>query len=323
MIPDDVHPDFWAASVRKFLDANPFQLPPYVRPLAHLPAAAAAAAADEPSKPPSPPKAQAEEDPATVPVPPPSSPPTAFYACIAVQSPATVTGFDDQQAQTWHWLKDVENKFYNPKFKLADSWRSSRRLPVYLSSAEESELLPFLRATRVHTLVWCALGSGLEASKGTGAERLSISKLMGVFQSHAAPKKPAVVVICMKYGARLAAESVAATMAGGTVVWIKADLLAADGEGVNNFFEFVVPIINIVEKPEQLTEEYMRRQSELNVPNAVAGVNFDIISPAAPGIARWEPSSAAALPRGLTVYNGAGFKQETNVDRSAPELKDL
>jgi len=333
MIRED--PEFWAVSVRKVLEAKPFMLPPYVRP--SDPPAVAPVGGPKPSPPSSSSSSSSSLSMASsegMAAATSSSPALSVYACVAIQPPAVVIGFGDRHALVWNQLKAIENGFIGTP---GESWRNDGKLPLYLRSAEEQELFPVLRSTRVRVLVWCAAGYGLakEGSSnnnrvGGATQGLTPRQLASQFQSHAAAHKPSVVVVCLKHGAKKAAETIAATMTGGTVVWVKADFFDEDDGGADFFFKYVVPIIDIVEGA-GVSESDMRGQIQSSIATTVAmsgstiAISADVISPSAPGIASWErpdPSShdsASMIP----VDNRAPFERETNVDRISLGNGDL
>ena len=92
--------------------------------------------------------------------------------------------------------------------------------PIRFSDA--SDLEPGLTEGRIHSLVWCAAGSGWEHEDPA-------AKLEMVVKHCSGEKRPRVIVVCMQYGARRAAEWLRDEGAP-TVLWLAVDMYA-DGAG--------------------------------------------------------------------------------------------
>ena len=295
--------EYWELGVKKVLSASPFMLPPYSPP-----PSITASSTDGPKEVVAEAKSASSGDAdgdgadaarkvQAIPV----------YACVAIQPPAVVTGFSDNHAMFWNRLKEIENGFVESEH----AWTKTQKIPVLLSSAKQSDLFPALRMHRARVLVWCAAGCGWETNGGLpGAAALTPETLATLFQEHASKLPPAIVVVCMRHGARRAAKILAGALPNSVVAWIKTDVLK-DG-GKDAFFRTIVPIVDIAETP-GATESDMQAKVCSTFPGKEAG----FVSHVAPGLVPWEPPSDSASQQHLTVYNSAPFAHDTNIDRTA------
>eukprot|EP01045_Picozoa_sp_COSAG04_P012832 COSAG04_NODE_880_length_9669_cov_3.805747_3_plen_2321_part_00 len=105
-----------------------------------------------------------------------------------------------------------------------------KRHPIRLSDifSATCEVQARLRKGLVHCLVWCARGYGWEARDGDGVT--SLEEAAGIIDALPADRaRPRVAVVCMKFGARHAAQRLLDAGVQ-TVVWLTADLLQEDSE---------------------------------------------------------------------------------------------
>ena len=87
------------------------------------------------------------------------------------------------------------------------AFREERRFPVCVSDAATHEIEDALRKDAVHGLVWCATGHvGARGWERQTAAAASLERIAEIIRE----KKPGllrVAVVCLKYGARKAAQA--------------------------------------------------------------------------------------------------------------------
>ena len=135
----------------------------------------------------------------------------------------------------------------------SDQNRWQRRSPICIGDASKRRIRDDFDG-RIHCLVWSATGCGWQC---TTSEAITLDELRTLFQqaSHA----PAVVVVCMQFGARLAAEQL--VLAGAAaVLWIQSCFMTEDQSG-SLLRGVIAPLL------ETLGQERMARASEETITN--------------------------------------------------------
>lgn len=184
-LPDGIGKDEWLSFVRA-LDVPIGTAEPHAH--SHTPA-------------PAPPQAE--------PAPPP--PPPAQYVHFAVQPSALVTGHVADRVAFLTQMREL-----HASLAKATDLLDQGRHDLCLSDASAPELAATVRASHVHVLVWCADGHGWELPS-TPPATLFEEVLLAVRQ---AARKPAMAILCLRYGARLAAEQLHAAGVP-LVLWMK------------------------------------------------------------------------------------------------------
>ena len=90
--------------------------------------------------------------------------------------------------------------------------------------SDGSDLQSGLMEGRIHSLVWCAAGSGWEHEEPVFPPRAKL-EMVGKHCGGENEKRPRVIVVCMQYGARRAAEWLQVKGAP-TVLWLSVDMYA-------------------------------------------------------------------------------------------------
>ena len=164
-----------------------------------------------------------------------------FFAYVAIATPPFLL---NQGVEFTKQLKRIEERLRSEQV----AWIESNKCPVCLSDADSSVAGADARASHAHAFVWCAAGRGWESRAGTNA--IDFDGLV------AALKDVQLLIVCLRHGARRAAEHARDAPGVRTVAWISADV--HDGDGVDVFFRVIVPLLDIA-KSRSPTSEDMRR----------------------------------------------------------------
>ena len=127
--------------------------------------------------------------------------------------------------------------------KLSDAAR-----PVHLSDA--SDLKDALAAGRIHGLILCAAGCGWEDGDSVQLEEVAKHsvQLEEVAKHCGGEKRPRVVVVCMRHGARRAAERLCSAGAP-TVLWLTCDMFGKDAAPL------CIALVRVLLRMDELTKE--------------------------------------------------------------------
>ena len=135
-------------------------------------------------------------------------------------------------------LIELKVKLEELKDRLLQNKLSDAARPVHLSDA--SDLKVALAAGRIHGLVLCAAGCGWEDGDSVQLEELA--KHCG------GEKRPRVVVVCMRHGARRAAELLCSAGAP-TVLWLTGDMFGKDAAPL------CIALVRMLLRMDELTTE--------------------------------------------------------------------
>jgi hypothetical protein len=153
-----------------------------------------------------------------------------YFVYIAVQPPSIFL-IDDRYLFA-HRLKEIEQGMIAEQ----DAWICNGMCPVCLSDADSGTLGADLQAGYAHILVWCATGYGWESR--ASSKSIEWENLLSAL--HARP--PHLLIVCLKYGARRAAERARAEGVK-AVIWISSDICGAEGSDV--FFRTISPLLDV------------------------------------------------------------------------------
>ena len=218
--------------------------------------------------------------------------PEEAYLYITAQATATVVG--NAQQQLSELLQGLHLAFLAPDVQR--DWVRKRHYPVLLGSAQyfRSDVV---NVGRIRCLVWAATGCGWERPlhpSEASDQPITLDELCdGLQQRHSLP---AVVVVVMLYGARKAAQRLAAAGAP-RVLWLAESLTADVERSITLLFGVIAPAI------EQLAQPRMQSASTAEVESLLlsfgqqcfgggwhaCGCILALASPL-PTIRKWTPS---------------------------------
>jgi hypothetical protein len=98
--------------------------------------------------------------------------------------------------------------------------RNRQHFPICITDVAHRDLDSDLEAGDVNILVWCGLGCDVANCAGS-ENAVNLKELKAKLS---AKKKPGLVVVCMKYGARQVAEKLKGV--GASIVWVEADVMS-------------------------------------------------------------------------------------------------
>jgi hypothetical protein len=140
-----------------------------------------------------------------------------YWLEVAIEvPPAMFDASARDRAAVARLIKRLEGDLIERKGDL----RSLDHYPICITDAAHPKLVSDLEAGDVNILVWCGLGCNVADCAGS-ENAVNLKELMVKLS---AKKKPRLVVVCMKYGARQIAEKLKGL--GAAIVWVEADVMS-------------------------------------------------------------------------------------------------
>ena len=140
-----------------------------------------------------------------------------YWLEVAIEVPPAV--FDASardRAAVARLIKRLESDLIERKEDL----RNRQHFPICITDAAHRDLDSDLEAGDVNILVWCGLGCDVADCAGS-ENAVNLKELKAKLSAR---KKPGLVVVCMKYGARQIAEKLKGV--GAAIVWVEADVMS-------------------------------------------------------------------------------------------------
>ncbi|KOO26427.1 hypothetical protein Ctob_006821 [Chrysochromulina tobinii] len=140
-----------------------------------------------------------------------------YWLEVAIEVPPAV--FDASardRAAVARLIKRLESDLIERKEDL----RNRQHFPICITDAAHRDLDSDLEAGGVNILVWCGLGCDVADCAGS-ENAVNLKELKAKLSAR---KKPGLVVVCMKYGARQVAEKLKGV--GAAIVWVEADVMS-------------------------------------------------------------------------------------------------
>eukprot|EP01045_Picozoa_sp_COSAG04_P010400 COSAG04_NODE_636_length_11710_cov_63.646973_6_plen_1454_part_00 len=150
-----------------------------------------------------------------------------YYIHAAFQYPPVLVGESLNQAEQRGRLEGIKSLLLDSGSPQHREFREERRFPVCVSDAATLEIEDALRKDAVHGLVWCATGHvGARGWERHTAGAASLESIAQIVQTDK-PSQLRVAVVCLKYGARKAAQALHDAGVR-TVIWLAANVLGDD-----------------------------------------------------------------------------------------------
>jgi len=140
-----------------------------------------------------------------------------YWLEVAIEVPPAV--FDASardRAAVARLIKRLESDLIERKEDL----RNRQHFPICITDAAHRDLDYDLEAGDVNILVWCGLGCDVAECAGS-ENAVNLKELKAKLSAR---KKPGLVVVCMKYGARQIAGKLKGV--GAAIVWVEADVMS-------------------------------------------------------------------------------------------------
>jgi hypothetical protein len=151
-----------------------------------------------------------------------------YWLEVAIEVPPAVF---DASAHDRAAIARLINRLEGDLIERRGDLRSRGHYPICITDAAHQELVSDLEAGDVNILVWCGLGCNVADCAGS-ENAVNLKELMAKLS---AKKKPRLVVVCMKYGARQIAEKLKGL--GAALVWVEADVMSQN----SNFERSLAP----------------------------------------------------------------------------------
>lgn len=154
-------------------------------------------------------------------------PDAGYWLELAIEvPPAVVADVSQRDRAAFAWLV----KRLHDDLKESEL-RQCRQFPVCITDACNPRFYDDLHSGRINILIWCGLGWDVANRSGFGVDVERMEAHLTLLQE-AQPRRPQLIVICMKYGAKKVAERLACHAI--PVAWIEVDV--ASGSDVTSAF---------------------------------------------------------------------------------------
>jgi hypothetical protein len=144
-----------------------------------------------------------------------------YWLEVAIEVPPAVF---DASARDRAAVARLIKRLEGDLIKREEDFKNFQHFPIRIRDAAHRYLVSDLEAGYANILVWCGLGCDVAACAGS-ENAVDLKKLKETLSAALKEKKkPRLVVVCMKYGARQIAEKLKAV--GAAIVWVEADVMS-------------------------------------------------------------------------------------------------
>jgi hypothetical protein len=141
-----------------------------------------------------------------------------YWLEVAIEVPPAVF---DASARDRAAVARLIQRLESDLIERKEDLRNRQHFPICITDATHRDLDSDLEAGDVNILVWCGLGCDVADCAGS-ENAVNLKDLKAKLS--AVRKKPGLVVVCMKYGARQVAKKLKGI--GAAIVWVEADVMS-------------------------------------------------------------------------------------------------